>query len=100
MLTLSPVVEDAFAGTSGGPTTAGAITGVVLQGKLQFEAVVLSDDWGPQGDMAIVRIGTPSIDPASVVYLTVPVQPDENRERVREDAEAQAQEYASYVSLR
>ena len=87
-------------GHFGGPTTAGAITGVVMDGLLQFEVVVLSDDWGPQGDMAIVKIGTPSTDPSSVVYLTVPVGPVDGGERDPEAAQAKAQEYAPYVSLK
>lgn len=87
-------------GKFGGPTTAGAITGVIVEDRLLFEVVVLSNDWGPQGDMAIEKIGTPSTDPSSVVYLTVPVGPVDGVERDREAAEAQAREYASYVSLR
>lgn len=87
-------------GKFGGPFTVGAITGVVKDGTLLFEVVVLSDDWGPQGDMAILEIGTPSTDPSSVVYLTVPVGPVYGTERDSDTAEAKAREYAAYVSLK
>ena len=83
----------------GGPTTAGAITGVVVDDELLFEVVCLSNDWGPQGDMAVVEIGSPSVDPSSVVYLTVPVRPANGDQSDRDAAKKKALEYAAYVTL-
>ncbi|MBQ6391190.1 MAG: hypothetical protein IJH88_06160 [Eggerthellaceae bacterium] len=86
-------------GRFGGPTTAGAITGVVVDDELLFEVVCLSNDWGPQGDMAVVEIGSPSVDPSSVVYLTVPVRPANGDQSDRDAAKKKALEYAAYVTL-
>ena len=86
-------------GSFGGPTTAGAISGVRLDEWLLFEVVVLSDDWGPQGDMEILELGRPSASSSSVVYLTVPLQNADGSRVEHADALAKAKEYADYVTV-
>ena len=102
-VSLPPELSDADVsyeeGRFGGPTTVGAMTTVMMDGELLFDVVCLSDDWGPQGDMAIMKIGTPSSDPSSVVYLTVPVWQTNDYAHDRDVAEAKAREYVSYVTL-
>lgn len=85
-------------GKFGGPTTVGAITTVIKDGKKQFDVACFSDDWGPQGTMVSVKIGTPSADPSCVVYLLVPAWPLDGGGYDYDTANAKAREYALYVA--
>lgn len=87
-------------GSLGGTTTVGDITTITLDGQIVFEVVCFSDDWGPQGTMGFVKLGSPSNNSHCDVYVTVPAKDTPDGGYGTEEARDKARKYAAYVSLK
>ena len=85
-------------GHLGGPLSVGVSTAIMVNGRMEYEITCLSNDWGPQTDSGVMKLGSPSSNPSCTVYVLASW--DRQSGESHDAAQRRAREFARNVTLR